>query len=71
MADWEGFSKEFREKRGYSKRHRREFIETHWLEILSEDIIEGVANHNPKAFEIAHAILNHMETNQEFYKEAI
>jgi hypothetical protein len=52
----------FREKRWYSKNHRKEFVETHFLELLGEGVLEGVARHNPKAFEVAHAILNHLES---------
>lgn len=49
------------EKRWYSKTYRKEFVETHWLERLGEGVLDGIANKNPKAFEIAHAILNHLE----------
>lgn len=56
------------EKRWYSKNHRREYVETSFLEKLGEGILEGIAKHNPKAFKIAHAILNHLESNQKFYE---
>ena len=52
----------FRDRRWYSKNHRKEFVETRFLERLAEGIIDGVAKHEPKAFKVAHAILNHLES---------
>jgi len=50
------------EKRWYSKHHRKEFVETLWYERLSEGILEGIVKKNPKAFEIARAVLDHLES---------
>ena len=47
--------------RRFSKEHRKEYVETHWLERLGEGILDGIAQHDPKAFELARAILNHLE----------
>lgn len=52
----------FREKRWYSKNHRKEFVETSFIEKLSEGVLDGIVKKNPKAFEVAHAILNHLES---------
>ena len=52
----------FRDRRWYSKNHRKEFVETHFLELLGEGVLDGVAKKNPKAFAVGHAILNHLES---------
>lgn len=52
----------FRDRRSYSKKHRKEFVETHFLELLGEGVLDGIAKKNPKAFEVGHAILNHLES---------
>ena len=49
------------EKRSYSKHHRREYVETSWLERLGEGILDGIAKHDKKAFDLARAVLNHLE----------
>ncbi|KKM94209.1 hypothetical protein LCGC14_1200780 [marine sediment metagenome] len=59
------------ERRWYSKTHRRQYIHTSWLERLGEIALQGVADQDPKGFKLTRAILNHLEANQDFYKEAI
>ena len=36
-------------------------FETKFLEILGERVLVEIAEHNLKAFKLAHAILNHLE----------
>lgn len=55
----------FRDKRSYSKNHRKEFVETHFIELLAEGVLGGIIDKNPKAFKVAHAILNHLESKME------
>ena len=52
----------FRDRRSYSKKHRKEFVETYFLELLGEGVLEGIARRQPKAFEAARAILDHLES---------
>jgi hypothetical protein len=56
-------------KRWYSKTHRRDFIKTRWLEILGEDILDGIAKNNPNAYKLNIAITLWLEKNQKFYRE--
>ncbi len=58
----------FHKKRWYSKTYRRSFIHTTWLETLGENVLEGIARNNPKAFEAGIAIIKHLRDNQKFYQ---